>query len=231
MSQVEAHEALASKTRMDILSCLYKRDMDVRELAKETGLQPITLRHHLKALRTAGFIEEVPSRQANVGRPRSVYRIARSRPVLTFPSREYLQLADILVRSLQIFMGDSMVKKILKWVGKKMGQDTAKHLVGQSGIEKWTSESYSEYIVNKYFREAGAEPEVVSVNAKEVVFRLHNCPFHELAQRRPDLICDTLHAGFHEALCEGIGMSVRITNPKCMGHGHPYCEQVCLFGE
>jgi len=216
---------------MDILTHLYRQDLDVEELAKRTNLQSITVRHHLRALRQAGFIEEVQSRQMRAGRPRSVFRIAPSRSVLSFPKRQYLSLADALVRSLQFFVGKRKAKQMLVWIGKKMGQEALRHLSDQFGIEKWTPESYSEYIVKKYFREMGAEPEVLSADAKKVVFRMHNCLFHELAQKNPELICDILHVSFHEGLFEAMGKSVNVSRPMCMGHGDPYCEQVCSFSE
>jgi len=56
-----------------------------------------------------------------------------------------------------------------------------------------------EYVVNKYFGDMGAKPEVVSANDKKVVVRLHNSIFHELTQKN-GLICDVLHRSFHEGL-------------------------------
>lgn len=231
MSQLEAHKALASSSRMNILAQLYRQEMDLDELAKRTNMQPITLRHHLQALREAGFIEEVQSRQMKVGRPRSVYRIAKSRPVVQFPKRQYLSFADTVIRALEFFAGDRKTAEMLAWIGKRMGRDAAKHLSSEFGIEKWTPELYAEHVVKKYFHEMGAEPEVISADKKKVVFRMHNCLFHELAQKKPELICDVLHDSFHEALFEGLGKNAKISRPKCMAHGDPYCEQVCLFTE
>jgi len=59
------------------------------------------------------------------------------------------------------------------------------------------------FFINKYLKEAGAEPEIIEVTDEKIVYRLHNCVFFELAIKMTEMICDVVHEGFHEGVSNG----------------------------
>ena len=65
LSEKKAYEALSSASRLEILKLLHKKPLSVDEIAKSVNLQPITVRHHLKSLEDAGFVESYEKRRGS----------------------------------------------------------------------------------------------------------------------------------------------------------------------
>jgi predicted ArsR family transcriptional regulator len=227
LDEVEAYQALASKSRLQILKLLYKNPLSIEEISKRIGLQPITVRHHLQSLEEAGFVESYEERKGTVGRPKVYYRIAKKMRTVSFPKRRYLTLSNFLITTMRFLLGLDRTKKILRKVGVEMGENTVKELEVENEIKEWSLENYRDFFINKYLKEAGAEPEIIEANDEKIVYRLHNCVFFELAIRMTEMICDVVHEGFHEGVSNGMGKKVRIRRLTCMGKGDPYCEHVC----
>jgi len=227
LSEVEAYRALSSKSRLEILKLLYKNSLSVEELAKTLRLQPITVRHHLQALQEAGFIEAFEERAGSVGRPKLYYRIVKEPPLLSFPKRRYLTLSNFVINTLKFLLGESRAKKILWKAGAEMGENAIKRLESEYNIKKWTIKTYEQLFIKDYLEESGAEPEIVELSEKKVVYRLHNCLFFELAIRMPEVMCDTLHESFHEGVTKAMGEKFRISRKTCMAKGDLYCEHIC----
>ena len=108
-----------------------------------------------------------------------------------------------------------------------MGEKTVKELELENGIGEWSLENYRDVFINKYLKEAGAEPEIIEANDEKIVYRLHNCVFFELAIKMTEMICDIVHEGFHEGVSNAMGNKMKISRLSCMGKGDPYCEHVC----
>jgi predicted hydrocarbon binding protein len=77
----------------------------------------------------------------------------------------------------------------------------------------------------------GAEPEVVEINNKKLVYRLHNCLFFELSVKMPEIMCDILHESFHEGLVKAMGNGMKISRSSCLSKGDPYCEHSCRLAK
>ena len=201
MDEVEAYQALASKSRLQILKLLYKKPLSIKEISKRIGLQPITVRHHLQSLEEAGFVESYEERTGTIGRPKVYYRIAKNkmRPV-SFPKRRYLTLSNFLITTMRFLLGLDRTKRILRKVGMEMGENTVKELALENEVREWSLKSYKDVFINKYLKEAGAEPEIIEDTDEKIVYRLHNCVFFELAVRMTEMICDVIHEGFHEGV-------------------------------
>ena len=227
MDEVEAYQALASKSRLQILRTLYKKSLSIEEISKEIGLQPITVRHHLQSLEEAGFVESYEERTGTIGRPKVYYRISKKIRTVSFPKRRYLTLSNFLITTMRFLLGSERTKRILRKVGAEMGENTVRELELENGIREWSLKNYRDVFINKYLKEAGAEPEIMEANDEKIVYRLHNCVFFELAIKMTEMICDIVHEGFHEGISNAMGKKMKIRRLSCMGKGDPYCEHIC----
>jgi len=225
--EAEGYRALSSKSRLDILKLLYRKPMSVEEIAERLGLQPITIRHHLQSLVEAGFIEATEERAGSVGRPKIYYRIVKEPPLVSFPKRRYLMLSSFLINTLQLLLGVNRAKKILRRAGLDMGENTARRLESEHEIREWSPKAYEQFFVRGYLEDVGAEPEIVEVSEKKIVYHLHNCLFFELSIKMPEIMCDVLHESFHEGLVKAMGKEMKISRLTCMAKGDPYCEHTC----
>jgi len=227
LSEVDAYQALASKSRLEILRLLYKKPLSIEEISSKTGLQPVTVRHHLQSLVEAGFIESYEERAGTIGRPKVYYRIAKEPQLVGFPKRHYLTLSNFLITTMRVLLGLDRTRSVLSKAGVEMGESTMKKLEMDNEVKGWSLKKYEEFFINKYLKEAGAEPEIVEADEKKIVYRLHNCLFFELAVKMPDVMCDVLHESFHEGVSKAMGKQVKMSRRTCMGKGDPYCEHVC----
>jgi len=206
MSEQKVHSALSSKTRAEILKLLYKKPLDVEEIAQKLKLQPVSIRHHLQSLEEAGLLECTEERSGSAGRPKTRYKIASSPPAVTFPARRYLFFSGILIDSLMHIIGKAKVQRY--------------------NVTKWTPKEFEEIFVGKYLQEAGTEPEIAEKSDKKIVVRLHNCIFSELSMKMPELMCDVAHKEFFHAASEVMGGNIKVTQATCLGRGDIYCEHI-----
>lgn len=227
MSEKKAYEALSSVSRLQILKLLHKKPLSVDEIAKLVNLQPITVRHHLKSLEDAGFVESYEEKKGAVGRPKVYYQIAKEPTVVGYPKRRYLTLSNFMIKTLQLLIGSKRASKLLGRVGKNMGESVIREIESKHDVKEWSSEAFRDFFVNGYLEEAGAEPEIVKSDKNQIVFRVHNCLFLELAVKMPEMMCEVLHDSFHEGVANAMGGNVKITRLTCKGHGDPYCEHKC----
>ncbi len=227
LREADAYRALSSKPRLEILRLLYRKPLSVEDIAKSLKLQPITVRHHLQSLEEAGFIEKSEQREGVVGRPKIYYSIAKKPKIVGFPRRRYLNLSNFLVNTLNFALGTNRAKKLLKKVGMDMGENTVKKLELEHNIKEWSPKAYEEVFIKHYLKESGAEPEIVEISDKKIIYRLHNCHFFEMAIKMPEMMCDALHDSFHEGASKAMGKKVKISRATCMAHGDSYCEHAC----
>jgi len=227
LSEKKAYEALSSASRLEILKLLHKKPLSVDEIAKSVNLQPITVRHHLQSLEDAGFIESYEKKRGTVGRPRVYYQIAKEPTIVGYPKRRYLTLSNFMIKTLQFVIGSKRASKLLRRVGKNMGESVIREIESKHDVKEWSSEAFIDFFIKGYLEEAGAEPEIVEADKNRVVYRVHNCLFLELAVKMPEMMCDVLHNAFHEGVSDAIGGKAKIVRLTCMGHGDAYCEHKC----
>ena len=227
LSEKKAYEALSSASRLEILKLLHKKPLSVDEIAKSVNLQPITVRHHLQSLEDAGFIESYEKKRGTVGRPRVYYQIAKEPTIVGYPKRRYLTLSNFMIKTLQFVIGSKRASKLLRRVGKNMGESVIREIESKHDVKEWSSEAFIDFFIKGYLEEAGSEPEIVEADKNRVVYRVHNCLFLELAVKMPEMMCDVLHNAFHEGVSDAIGGKAKIVRLTCMGHGDAYCEHKC----
>ncbi len=227
MSDRKAYEALSSKSRLEILRLLRKKHLNVDEIAELVNLQPISVRHHLQSLEDADFIESYEKKSGTVGRPKVYYHIAKKPKVVGYPKRRYLTLSNFVIRTLPKFIGSERTLKLLKRVGKNMGKNVIKEIELRHLGKEWSCETFKELFLKEYLEEEGTDPEIVKTDKNQIVYRMHNCLFFELAVKMPEMICDALHESFHEGVSSALNKKVKIIRLTCQGHGDPYCEHKC----
>lgn len=49
-----------------------------------------------------------------------------------------------------------------------MGESTVKELEVENEIKEWSLENYKDIFINKYLKEAGAEPEIIEVTDEKI---------------------------------------------------------------
>lgn len=229
MNERRAYEALSSASRLEILRLLQRKSLSVKEIAKLVDLKPITVRHHLHSLEEAGFVESYEKKSGTVGRPGFCYRIAKELTIVSYPKRHYLTLSNVMMKTLQSAIGSERANKLLRRVGKSIGESVVREIESKHHVKEWSLETFRDLFIKRYLEEAGAYPEIVSVSRNQIVYREHNCLVLELAVETPETICDIFHEGFHEGISNAVGGKVRIVRLTCQGHGDPYCEHSLSF--
>jgi predicted transcriptional regulator len=73
--KVDVHKALATHARVRIAELLSTKPMSVDEIARATGMKPITVRHHLEILRIGGIVN-TEEKHGKVGRPLTLFSSA-----------------------------------------------------------------------------------------------------------------------------------------------------------
>ena len=216
--------ALSSRSRLRILQLLSRKPKSIAELAKDLKLKPITIRHHIKILMHNGFVEDMQQNKGTVERPELVYKLTEANIRISFPKRDYLFLASILVEGLQSILGVDETKALLYKIGEQKGRDIITALQDQNNVESWTPKLFNSLFVQNFLDELKVEPNLVTLQDKKIIFRERNCLFLELAKNNPELICDGLDEGFHAGLINGMNVPVEGQKRKCMGHGDSFCE-------
>lgn len=218
-----AFAALGSRVRLRILEALAVRPMSLPELARELDLNRTTLRYHLAVLQEQGWVREAsPSPAQGSGRPAVRYQAAPHAWV-GFPERHFELLGEIALRALLESTGPDRTTAVLRAQGTTLGQTMVRDLAARAELKEWSPEAFEQLVLRGLLREFGVVGAVVAKAPTELTYRVYTCPFLELAEKMPGLVCDAVDAGFHEGIDRSMG-DVATTKNACMGHGDAFCE-------
>lgn len=218
-----AFAALGSRVRLRILEALAARSMALPEIARELELNRTTLRYHLAVLQEQGWIQEAPPGKAQgSGRPPVRYR-ASPHAWVGFPERHFELLGEIALRALLESNGAERTTEALRAKGSALGQDLVHAAAVRASLPEWSPEAFENLVLHGLFREFGVVGDVVARTPTALTYRVYTCPFLELAEKMPGLVCDAVDAGFHEGIDRSMG-EVTTAKTACMGHGDPFCE-------
>ena len=224
-----AFSALGSAVRLRILNAIATREKGIPELARELRLHRLTVRYHLGYLRTEGFVEEVtPSGLHKAGRPAALYRASRHAHVPSFPQRHFEVLGQLALEALVEAVGEKAGSRFLRAKGLAMGRQMIQELAARVGVKGWSPEAFERIVLNGLFRDFGIPSEVLSRSPSGLAYRSFGCPFLELAERMPSLVCNSLDRGFHEGVDQALG-GASTERVACMGHGDPFCEYITTW--
>jgi predicted ArsR family transcriptional regulator len=153
----------------------------IAEIADELGIHPNTVRFHLDSLVETGDVERAAATAGGRGRPAQRFRAVRRMDPAG--PRDYLVLARLLAETLARTPGGI---ELATAAGRELGQRLAAETTGgdESGMGRMLS----------LMDRLGFEAEQRS----DGDIGLHSCPFLEVAQERPGIVC---HA--HLGLMQG----------------------------
>lgn len=149
--------------------------LGVHELATRLGLHPNTIRWHLGVLADAGAVSSAPAPRARRGRPRIVYRLRAE--AATGTRDEYRLLATVLSGSLAD--GDDGPAR-----AESSGRAWGRYLVERPSPTEHVSDDEATARVAALLDEQGFATEVTPG-----VIRMRRCPFLDLAEAHPEIVC------------------------------------------
>ena len=193
-------KALGDNTRYAIYLELARspRPLATADIADSLGLHANTVRPHLERMREAGLLQIEVGGRGDVGRPQHRYSVAADSPSLgleppTMPvlARMVLQLAQRLGAG-----PDDAIA-----VGHEEGRERARpHADAASTLEALVAD----------LDRLGFDPVVADAEGSTgaddgaAVVAFANCPFADLAERHPELVCG-LHRGLVAGFVEQMG--------------------------
>ena len=177
--ETRRHRALADPSRARLLDVLRasERSLSADELAAELELHPNTVRAHLDVLEEAGLVVASREERTRPGRPRRLFVAVPEEA-----EHEHELLAAALAASLEPLPdGDALAAAS----GRSWGRVLVERL--EPGREPTAPACVQR--VTSLLQRRGFAPEAA---VEEIVMR--RCPFRELAERYPRVVC-SLHAG------------------------------------
>lgn len=191
------HRALADGRRSSILEALEESGapLDARELGLRVGLHPNTVRWHLGVLADAGLVTSRPETRGKPGRPRILY--ARAATARTSGARdEYRLLATILAGA----VAEARTQDGARAAGHAWGRFLAERPPPFTTVDDRAAIE----AVAGLLDQQGFEPE-----ADDGEIRMRRCPFHDLAETHPDVVC-AVHEGLISGALEELGSELRV---------------------
>jgi predicted ArsR family transcriptional regulator len=168
------------------------RPLDVREVARRTGLHPNTARFHLQALVASGLVARETEDREAPGRPRIGYRAVAEGPG---GRRQYRLLSVMLASLIEGTMPEPAA------AAEAAGREWGAYLAEQPPPFQRPSAAEGIAKLTGIMRRLGFEPHAGAVEAAEggavdgqYRLLLRQCPFVEVAREHRDVIC-ALHLG------------------------------------
>jgi len=201
------HQVLASISRTAVLELLRSRAqaLGVAEVAQNVGLHQNTVRSHLDLLVDSGYAVRRSEAPHGPGRPRVVYQ-ATAAPE---DDRNYRLLAEVLAQHLVATSerpGEAAVN-----AGQSWARSTGHRLHGGdnagAAAETPVDDEAAIAAVLRMLGDNGFAPEL---SADRTAINLHRCPFRELAESHPDVVCGA-HLGIIQGALAELGTMVSAT--------------------
>ena len=192
------------RTQQDLLHALLLQPagMSIDDLAQALAITRTAVRQHLAALERDGLVKRGATRPTG-RRPEQLYQLSpRGREL--FP-RQYQLLADLLIGEVAQLIGHDALVALMRKLGERMAAELEQAPVDEARIvEHMNAAGYEAQLIAR----SGGEPEIVA----------HNCVFHHLANRHPE-VCE-----LDLALLGHLG-GAAVEHRECMLRG----GQVCRF--
>jgi predicted ArsR family transcriptional regulator len=191
------HRALGDERRARIVEELgdARTGLDAAELARRLGLHQNTIRFHLGVLVDAGLVRSRPAERSVPGRPRILYSL---RPGGAAADRdEYRLLATILAGT--VARDDDGSAQ-----AEHAGHSWGRYLVRRPHpLRPLTDEQATEEVV-ELLDQQGFAPET-----GDSEIRMRRCPFHELAESQPEIVC-AVHRGLITGALQELGSDLEV---------------------
>jgi DeoR family suf operon transcriptional repressor len=196
-------------TRERILQALLRQPhRTINELAKDVGINPISVRHHLTNLQADGLVTSEEERHG-VGRPRLVYALTEA-GMEKFPTR-YLRLTTRLLAQMKETMPGTMVTKLFSQVAEDLAQEYAGQVQGLDMEQRldFLRELLAEEGFTVEWERAGDD------------YRIHeiSCPYYQIGVNHPE-VCTVDQALISKML------AVPAEKVQCVLDGGAHCTYV-----
>jgi predicted ArsR family transcriptional regulator len=164
--------------------------LDASELGRRVGLHANTVRWHLGILAEAGIVQARPQPRATPGRPRVVYALRETGTGAQYG--EYRLLAGVLASALA-GQPDAAAASV------DAGRAVGRRLTAKSEHGAEPSEEGAVASVVGLLAAHGFEPRAAGWSIE-----MRRCPFRDLAEAHPDVVC-----GAHRGLLDGALAALR----------------------
>jgi predicted ArsR family transcriptional regulator len=187
--RLEVLKALGDNTRYAIYLELARSSSprSTADIAEILGLHPNTVRPHLERMRDVGLLDVETDAKGSVGRPQHRYSLAAAAPSLGLEPPAFPLLARLLAAmaaAAQLAPDDAAAAA--RGTGKAMAADRLRRTPGDSCVAALADA----------LDELGFDPAVAG-DGEDVTIAFTHCPFAELAEAYPELVCH-LHRGLVE---------------------------------
>lgn len=194
MDALSVYKALGDDTRFAIYRelALSPASRSATALADRLGLHPNTVRPHLDRMREAGLVEVETIHRGTVGRPQLRYSLAPGAPGLGLDPPSHTLLAGLLAALADELGAEGADAAQL---GQRWGQEAVARRQGARGCLA--------ALVGELDR-LGFDPVTSDVewgDGQRVRIDFLHCPFRELAEAYPELVCH-LHRGIVEGVVD-----------------------------
>jgi predicted ArsR family transcriptional regulator len=179
-------KALGDNTRYAIYLELARspRPLATAEIAETLDLHPNTVRPHLERMRDVGLLAVETEARGAVGRPQHRYSLAADAPSLGLEPPTFPVLARMLLR---LAGAGGVAEQDAVDAGSEQGKADAAASRAATCLDGLVARLDA----------MGFDPAVVLEDGAATVAFAH-CPFRELAEAEPDLVC-----GLHRGMVEG----------------------------
>ena len=164
--------------------------LGVSEVAARLGLHPNTVRVHLDALVASGLVDSEAEESDLRGRPRMLY--SANANSASAGRRNYRFLAEILASSMAAQVShprEASINAGREW-GRYLGE-------GPPPFKRVDADEATGRLVSA-MEDIGFAPEAIT-RARHRQVLLHRCPFREVAQEYPEVVC-SIHLGLMNGL-------------------------------
>ena len=191
-------KALGDNTRYAIYLELARssRPLATAEIAETLDLHPNTVRPHLERMREVGLLDVETDARGNVGRPQHRYSLAADAPTLGLEPATFPVLSRMLVRlaaTAGLGAGEAVE------AGREQGGLDALN----AGVPARADGRVCLHALVARLDALGFDPAVADDDDQATV-AFTRCPFRELAERHPDVVCG-LHRGLVEGFVDAVG--------------------------
>ena len=191
-------KALADNTRYAIYLELARSHvaLTTAEISEHLELHPNTVRPHLERMREVGLLQVQVTGRGSVGRPQHRYFLAPDAPALGLEPPTWQLMARMLADVAAFAAPDPEDVAAMGW---DQGRAAAAKRAGRPCVEALVDA----------LAELGFDPAAGTEGAGTSIAFTH-CPFRELAELYPELVCN-LHRGMVEGFVDELG-GARVTD-------------------
>ena len=200
VDRLDVYKALGDDTRYALYAELLASPapLSTSELADRLELHPNTVRPHLERMREVGLLDVDSDSRGSVGRPQHRYRPAPDAPGQSPRSAADYHLLAGLLAELSGDRGGTSERAAA--VGRREGQ---RQVAAQAAAGRRTRPACLAAL-RGLMESMGFEPEVAEAGGEAVSMIFARCPFRDLAEAHPELVCH-LHRGILEGAAKLVG--------------------------